>query len=579
MRIGCRNRTMVPNLTGPNKRSLEERSPLTSSVPARPRVRSSSNPGAVEALDTVTAPTNKSPVSFARNASIVAIALVVSRLLGLVREIVLANRFGTSSEFDAYVSAFRIPDLLFLVIMSGAFGSAFIPVFSGFLVRGNQRDAWRLASAVITYTALTTVVLGAVAFVLADPLMGYVVAPNLPPDAHDLAVRTMRLLLLSPLLLGMGIAAKGILEAQYQFFLPALAPVLYNLAIVAAAIVLAPRFGITGVTAGVIAGAALHFGVQLPGLVKSGMIFRPTLSLSTPGLGEVGYLLLPRVIGQAAFQLNFVAVNAFATRAGEGSVSGLNYAWQMMMLPNGVLALSISTVVFPTLARNFEERNLTAFRKTFMDALRPLLFLMLPASIGLFTYRTAIFQSVFQTGNFTAESTRLSANPLAFLAMGLVFYGLVEVLARTFYAMKDTRTPVIAAIIIIVFNIALSAAVVDRYGHTGLAMSLGLSTGLEAIILLVILERRLGRFPRSFGVWISKVLLATAVMACVSELIQPKLDAVTAGGEAPQLIQIMMLGIAVFISACAFFVAAQALRIPEATSILLNLRSRLRISR
>jgi putative peptidoglycan lipid II flippase len=549
---------------------------LTSQVPANSRSLTYQAPVAPEGItDAHPVPSEPAPASFARSASIVALALVASRLLGLVREIVLANRFGTSSDFDAYVSAFRIPDLLFLVIMSGAFGSAFIPVFAGFLTHDDRHGAWRLASAVITYTALITVALGALAFVFADPLMGYVVAPHLPPDAHDLAVRTMRLLLLSPLLLGMGIAAKGILEAQYQFTLPALAPVVYNLAIVAAAIVLAPRYGITGVVAGVIAGAALHVTIQVPGLIRTGMVFRPTLAPLTPGLAEVGYLLLPRIVGQAAFQINFVAVNHFASGAGEGSVSGLNYAWQMMMLPNGVLALSISTVVFPTLTRQFERRDLSGFRSTFMDALKPLLFLLLPASIGLFVFRTSIFQAVFETGNFTSESTVLSANPLAFFALGLIFYGLVEILARTFYAMKDSRTPVAAGIIIIVFNIVLSAAVVDRFGHAGLAMSLSLSTGLEAVILLAILERRLGRLPRSFGIWIMKIIVATAVMACVAELLRPNLDRVTAGDTAPQIIQIFMLSMAVLISGIVYFAAAMALRLPEANSMLSMLRRRL----
>ncbi|MGD9711649.1 MAG: murein biosynthesis integral membrane protein MurJ, partial [Thermomicrobiales bacterium] len=195
--------------------------------------------------------------TFARSAAIVGVAAIGSRLLGLVREIVMANRFGTSGDYDAYVSAFRIPDLLFLVIMSGAFGSAFIPVFGSFLARGDKERANLLASSVITWTALITLVAGFLAFLFASPLMRYIVAPDLSPESMDLAIRTMRWLLLSPLLLGLSIAAKGILEAQNRFTLPALSPVLYNLAIVLAAIVLAPRFGIGGVTVGVLIGAVL----------------------------------------------------------------------------------------------------------------------------------------------------------------------------------------------------------------------------------------------------------------------------------------------------------------------------------
>jgi len=514
--------------------------------------------------------------SMARSALVIGVLFLVSRVLGLLREIILANRFGTSSDYDAYVSAFRIPDLLFLVVMSGAFGAAFIPVFGGFLARKEKGAADRLASAVITWTALITVVLGAITFVFASPLMRYVVAPDLPPDAMDLAIKTMRMLLLSPLLLGMGIAAKGILETHLQFTLPALAPVVYNLSIVLAAIFLAPRYGIEGVTVGVLIGAALHVGIQIPGVIRTGLRFRPTLSLQVAGLSEVGILLLPRVIGQAAFQINFVAVNHFASQTGEGSVSALNYAWQMLMLPNGVLALSISTVVFPTLAAQFELGQLGAFRATLRRALHPLLFLLVPATIGLFEFRTSLFQTIFQSGNFTANSTILASEPLAFLALGLVWYGLVEVLARTFYAMKDTVTPVAAGIFIIVLNIALSKALLDSMGHVGLALSLSLSTFVEALILVVILQRRIGGFGAEFGVWLAKIVLATAIMALVAELVAPRLDEVTADTSVNRLIQLAMLGIAMGACAAAYFLAAWLLGVPEARKGMDRMRLRVR---
>jgi putative peptidoglycan lipid II flippase len=521
------------------------------------------------------APSATSP-SLARNATIIGIAFLASRTLGLLREVVLANRFGTSSEYDAYVSAFRIPDLLFLVVMSGAFGSAFIPVFGGFLVRHEKDKADRLASVVITYTALVTIVLGAASFVLARPLMEYVVAPDLPPETMDLAVRTTRLLLLSPLLLGLGIAAKGILETHLQFVLPALAPVVYNLAIVLAALLLAPTFGIGGVTAGVLVGAGLHLGIQIPGVIRTGLRFRPTLSRDVAGFGEVVTLLLPRVIGQAAFHINFIAVNHFASQTGEGRISALNYAWQMLMLPNGVLALSISTVVFPTMAQQFELGDIAGVRRTLQSAIRPLLFLLVPASIGLYEFRTAIFQTIFQSGSFDSFSTFLSAEPLAFLSLGLVWYGLVEVLARTFYAMKDSVTPVASGIAIVALNIVLCAVLVDPLGHSGLAIGLTLSTGLEAFILIVILNRRLGGFETEFGVWLTRVILATAVMTLVAELIAPKLNKVTMPGEAPRLAQLIMLMLAIALSVAAYLLTSCLLKIPEGQKVMTGARLRVR---
>jgi putative peptidoglycan lipid II flippase len=509
-------------------------------------------------------PANRtSTISFGRSAAIVGAAFIVSRVLGLVREVIFAHRFGTSAELDAYISAFRIPDLLFLVVMSGAFGSAFIPVFGGFLARGEREHAWRLASAVITLTATVAIVLGAVILVFADPIMRYVVAPDLSPEAHRLATQMMRLLLLSPILLGLGIAAKGILEAQDLFTLPALAPVLYNIAIILAALLLAPRWGIQGVAIGVIVGAALHVAVQVPGLVRTGLRFRPTWSRATPGLATVARLLAPRVVGQAAFQINFIAVNHFAAALGEGRVSGLNYAWQIMMLPHGVLALSISTVVFPTMARAYEHGDLDTVSATFAKALTPLLFLILPASVGLFELRTAIIQSVFQTGAFGVTSTSLVTEPLAFLALGLSAYAVVEVLARTFYALQDTKTPVITGIAIIIVNIALGAILSPRIGHAGLAIALSVSTGIEAVALFALLRKQIDGLGAEFAWWFARVALATAVMAMVVDAMRPRLEAATAPGAGPRLMQLGLLALAVLTAAWAYALAAKLLRIPE----------------
>lgn len=504
-----------------------------------------------------------SRVSAGRSASIIGLAFVVSRILGLLREVILGYRFGTSSEYDAYVSAFRVPDLLFLVVMSGAFGAAFIPVFGGFLEKGDTDRAWRLASATITLAAVITVALAGIVFVFAGPIMRTIVAPDLPAEVQPLAVSTMRILLLSPFLLGLGIAAKGILEAQEQFTLPALSPVLYNASIIVAALALAPRWGIEGVAFGVVIGALLHVLVQVPGLISSGMEYRPTLDRSVDGLSEVGRLLLPRVIGLAAFQLNFVVVTNLASGAGEGSVSALNYAWQMMMLPHGVVALSISTVIFPAMARLFQVGKLDEVRTTFTRALMPMLFLTIPASLGLWELQTALPQTIFQLGAFDAQSTALVAPALGFLALGLIWYALVEVLARIFYAMQDTRTPVIAGIVIIVINIGLGMVLVGPMGHTGLALALTVSTGIEALILFFLLRRRIGGLDDAFGSWIGRVMLAATAMTLMAELIRPKLELATASDNTSRVMHLVILGYAMAMLGATYFVAGYLLRIPE----------------
>lgn len=501
--------------------------------------------------------------SLVRSAGLVAVGFILSRLLGLAREIVLSRMFGTSAEYSAYVAAFRIPDLLFLIIMAGSFGSAFIPVFSGLIGSGRKEAAWRLASTVLTLAALVMAVAGLAAFALADPLAAAVISRGADPAIQALTAETMRILLLSPVFLGLGIAAKGILEGQDRFTLPAFAPVAYNLATILGALLLGPRFGVRGVAVGVVAGALAHLAVQVPGLVGSGLRFRPSLDLQTEGLAEVGRLLAPRVVGQAAFQVNFIVVTALAWRSGEQAVAALNYAWQLLMLPHGVLALSISTVVFPTMSRLFAAGDLDGLRAAFGRALKPLLFLSLPAAIALFFFRDAVVQTLLQGGAFTSESTRLVAAPLAWFAAGLVAYAAVEVLTRAFYAMRDTVTPVAAGVAIIVLNVAIGLLLIDRYGYAVLAFGLSASTAVEAAILLAVLRGRLGGIARQEWSWLARVGLAGGSAGIVAAALGPLVAGWTVPGATPRALQVVVLAAALGLVGGVYAAAAWLLRVPE----------------
>ncbi|ACZ38653.1 integral membrane protein MviN [Sphaerobacter thermophilus DSM 20745] len=514
--------------------------------------------------------------SVAANATIVAAAFVVSRVLGLLREILIARQFGTSGDYDAYVAAFRIPDLLFLVVMSGAFGSAFIPVFAGFLSRGEQDRAWRLASAVLTYTVLTLLVVGQLVFLFAGPLMRDIVAPGLAPPQQDLAVNITRLLLLSPLLLGLGAAAQGMLQAQDAFTLPAVAPILYNLGIIAGALLLAPTMGVYGLAVGVIVGAAGHAGIQFVGLIRRGMHFSPTLSRRVQGLGEVARLMAPRLVGQAAFQINFIVMTNFASRLGESKVSAINYAYQVFMLPHGVLALSLSTVIFPMMARQYELNQLDDLKVTLRGALGPLIFLTFPASVGLFAFRTSIVQVLFQFGSFSDESTRLVAQALAYFSVGLVAFAVVEAVTRAFYAMHDTRTPVTVAIVTVIANIALSAYLAPRLGHGGLALSIALTTIVEMAILLTVLYRRIGGLGRGLLESTIKAAAATAIMAVVALRFAGPLAQVTDPSDGRSIAGMVMFVVTLGATGITYLVSAYYLRAPELFETLDRVRSRLR---
>ena len=497
-----------------------------------------------------------------RNIAIVGLLSIVSRLIGLLREIIIARQFGTSGDYDAYLAAFRIPDLLFLLVITASFGSAFIPVFRGLLDRDEEK-AWRLASAVITWTALITVVSALLTFIFADPLVKYLIAPGLDPELQAVSAKMMRILLLSPILLGMGIAAKGILETHNRFTLPALAPLMYNAGIIFGAVVLSPRYGVTGLAIGVVIGAALHFAIEAPGLVGVGMRFKPTLDRNVEGLKAVAFGLAPRMVGQAAFQLNFIVVTSLATREGPGKVSALNYAFAIMMLPNSVLGQSFATVLFPTMTAQYERGDAEGMRRTLTNGLRPLLFLLLPASIGLYAFRVPIVQTIFQSGAFSSTSTMLVVQPLAFFALALVFYSLVEILARTFYAMRNTRIPVGAGILITVINIGLAFLITPHVGYTGLALSLSLSTAIEALILIVALSWKMGKFDAEFGAWFARVAVATAIMGCAALLMSGYLTDLMNSSGMNRIFSIFFLGYGMALLAGIYFAAAYALRLHE----------------
>jgi putative peptidoglycan lipid II flippase len=226
--------------------------------------------------------------------------------------------------------------------------------------------------------------------------------------------------------------------------------------------------------------------------------------------------------------------------------------------------LSISTVIFPTMARQFETGKLDDLARTFSRALAPLLFLTIPASVGLFELRTALPQAVFQLGAFDQRSTALVSPALAFLAAGLVWYALVEVLARVFYAMRDTRTPVVAGVAIVAINIALGVVLVDRIDHRGLAIALSASTGIEALILFAVLRQRIGRFDDEFGGWLGRVVIAAAAMACIAEIIRPKLEAATRAEASSKVTSVLLLGFATALLGFTYLVVAWYLKLPEA---------------
>lgn len=501
----------------------------------------------------------------AANAAIVAVAFAISRVLGMIREVVIAARFGTGHTYDAYVAAFRIPDLIFFIVMSGAFGSAFIPVFGGYLARGDDERAWKLANTLLTWVVIGFAIVALLTSVLAEPLISTIIAPDLPESSQDLAVNLTRLLLLSPLLLGLSAAGKGMLEAQHAFILPAVAPILYNVGIILGAILLTPAMGIYGLAAGVILGSLGHVALQFGSLVRNGLRPWPSFSPRTEGLGEVGRLMAPRILGQTASQANLIVMTNFASRLAEGSISALSYAQSLILLPHGILAMSLSTVIFPRMVRDHERGDLDAFRRTLNDGLRTLIFLTLPAAVGLLIYRTSIVQVLFQYGSFDAGSTDMVATAVGFFSIGLIGRAVAEPVTRTFYAMRDTRTPVVVSILNILVNIALSWTLAPSMGHAGLALSLSITYLLRMVVLMAILSRRTGGLIAELMPPVIRMIAPLSVFTLMAVLTATPLARATNPTHGRTLLAYVLFAVVLVAAAAVYLIAAWLLKLPEAT--------------
>jgi putative peptidoglycan lipid II flippase len=431
-------------------------------------------------------------LSLARAATTVSLAFVASRALGLLREVVIGQQFGTSPELDAYIAAFRVPDILFQLIAGGALGSAFIPTFSAYLARGDQEGAQRLGAGVINLILAALSLLALVMAIFAPWLVANLVAPGFPPTQQLLTANLMRLMLVSTVVFGVSGIVMGILNAQQHFLVPALAPIVYNLAIIGGALWLGPLFGVSGLAAGVVVGAFGHLLIQTPALARAGFRWQPILDLRDEGVREVARLMGPRMVGLAVTQLSFLVNTILASGLAAGSLAALNYAWLLMLLPQGIVAQALATAVFPTFAAQAARGESAEMRATFSTALRSLLFLMLPAAVGLLIAREPIIELLLQRGRFTVSSTSLTAFALQFYALGLLGHSILEIITRAFYALHDTRTPVVVGVAAMALNIALSLLLIGPLSFGGLALANTVATTLEALSLLWLLRGRMG---------------------------------------------------------------------------------------
>ncbi len=509
----------------------------------------------------------------ARAAGTVMVAFILSNLAGLVRQIVVTAAFGTQLEIDAFNAANRVSETLFSLVAGGALASAFIPSFTGLLAQEKKQEAWRLASAISNLALLALSLASLLVALLAQPVVRYVLAPGFAsnPGQEALTVALLRLMLPSAVIFGLSGLVMGMLNSHQVFFVPALTPAMYQLGLIFGTLVLEPKMGIYGLGWGVLIGSALHLGLQLPALLKLRGQYFPDLGLELASVREVVRLMGPRLLGVAVVQLNFWVNTRLASYMGEGRVTALQLGFALMLMPQAAIAQSIAVAAMPVFSRQFVRGEMDELRHSLASSLRGVLLLAIPATAGLILLRTPLVAALYQRKEFTEFSTELVAWALAWYAAGLVGHSLVEILARAFYAMHDTRTPVLVGGLAMGLNVVFSlgfAALFDRLGwmpHGGLALANTLATALEAFCLLVLMRRRLNGLPLG-GVAVGALQASAAALAMA--LCVWGWSAFTQGWSAWQVV-----GGGVVIGGLVYGLGLLLLRVPE-TQMLLRVAHR-----
>ena len=435
-----------------------------------------------------------------------------SRLTGLLRDIAVAYQFGTGREMDAYLAAIKVPDLVFQVFAGGAVSSAFIPVFAGLLARRDEAGAWRMVSTLLNLSVLVLSPVIVVLILFATPLMS-VFAAGFDPETQALSASLARILMVSPLCFTLGCFVTSVLNANQRFFLAALAPVSYNVGIIAGALVLAPTFGVAGLAVGAVLGSVLFLLVQTPGLPLVGMRYQLVLDLASASVRQVGRLMLPRAWGLAVAQAGSLAVVVLASPT-PGAIAALNYGQLLMMLPLGIFAMAISQAVFPRLAIEGNLANLGAVRAILGRALGFVLFLTLPSAVALVVIGEPIVRVLWERGQFGAGSTAMTVTALRLYAPGLVALAVTEVVSRVFYAYQDTRTPVLAATAAMTVNLIAAYVLTRSLSFGGLALAATIGGCVEAGLVVRLAFRLVGNpFSREVVVSVVRTAGATLCMA------------------------------------------------------------------
>lgn len=426
-------------------------------------------------------------------AILVGVFSLVSRVLGIVRDRILAGEFGAGQVLDAYYSAFRIPDLIYNLLILGALSAGFIPIFSSLIKkmqcddnfyfcysRDENKEAWNLVNNILNLLIIILSFFSILGLIFAPQLIN-LIAPGFSPELKQSTVLLTRIMFLSPVFLGISSLLGGVLQSFKNFLIFSLAPIFYNLGIILGAIFLVPIMGISGLAWGVVAGAFLHMVIQVPAVKILGFRWRFFIDLKNKSLLRIARMMIPRTLSLAISQINLVVVTIVASTLVSGSLAVFNFANNLQSFPIGIFGISFAVAAFPVLsATAFDTKKLI---DNFSYALRQILFFIVPSTILLITLRAQIIRVVLGTGEFTWRDTVLTIDALGFFALSLFAQATIPLLTRVFYARHNSKTPFYIGLVVVVVNVFLSLFFGKRMGVAGLALAFSLSSILNFMIL------------------------------------------------------------------------------------------------
>ena len=508
-----------------------------------------------------------------RSAGLVGSLTFLSRIAGYARDVIIAYFFGATALTDAFWVAFRIPNLLRRLFAEGSLTISFIPVFTQYLETKNKEEAKKVADAVFTILVFLLILIS-IGGILLSPYIIKLFAAGFDESTFELAVSLNRIMFPYIIFISLTALSMGVLNSLRHFFAPAFSPVILNICIIVAVFFLYKNFNVPiyAAAVGVIAGGILQLIFQLPFLYGRGFLFSFHKQVRHPAVKKIGFLIIPQLFGVAVYNINILVNTQYASFMTEGTISYLYFAERLIEFPLGIIAVSIATVLLPSLSSYVSKKEFDKFKETYSFTLRLMFFILIPALVGLIVLRVPICNLLYQRGEFDYAATVFTSQALLGYAVGLWAVGGIRITAPAFYSMQDTKTPVIIAFVAFIVNAVLGYVLGFTFGykHTGLALASSISSIINFVLLFYLIERRVGNINiKSIIVLLVKLTAISGVMGIVIW----RISKLTFWNESAfSLEKIGILAASIVIAAVIYFLLAKILKIEEADFLVKMIR-------